>query len=87
MQRSEAEIAILEMLEDRDADKTICPSEAARVLAKARGAADAWRADMDRAHAAARTLASEGTVTLMQRGEAVEAPVGAYRIRRRDRGE
>ena len=45
MQRSEAETAILELLEDRVPDKTICPSEAARVLAKARGAADAWRED------------------------------------------
>lgn len=84
MQRDDAQIAILSLLEMRDPDKTICPSEAARALAKARGAPDDWRADMASAHAAARKLAQEGMVTPMQGGKAVAAPEGAYRIARAD---
>ena len=80
MPRDAAETAILDLLAARDAGKTICPSEAARALAIARGNPDDWRADMDRAHAAARALASEGAVRLMQGGAAVAEPEGAYRI-------
>ena len=84
MRSDPAEAAILTLLQARAPDATICPSEAARILASAREAPDNWRADMDRAHEAARRLADEGAVILRQGGEAVEEPKGAYRIGRRD---
>ena len=82
MRSDPAEAAILTLLRARAPDATICPSEAARTLAKARGAPEDWRADMNRAHDAARRLAEEGAVTLRQGGEVVETPKGAYRIGR-----
>ena len=82
MRSDPAEAAILTLLQRRAPDATICPSEAARSLAKARDAPDDWRADMDRAHDAARRLADKGAVTLRQGGKVVETPKGAYRIGR-----
>ena len=77
---TDAETAILDLLQARGEGKTICPSEAARALARARNLPDDWREDMDDAHAEARKLAGQGAVRLMQGGEEVEDPVGAYRI-------
>ena len=77
---TDAETAILDLLQARGEGKTICPSEAARALARARNLPDYWREDMDNAHAAARKLAGQGAVRLLQGGEEVEDPVGAYRI-------
>ncbi len=51
--------AILKLLGERSADKTICPSEAARAI----GGED-WRDLMPTVHAAARALAEEGIVEL-----------------------
>ena len=82
MSSDPVEAAILTLLQARAPDATICPSEAARTLAEARNAPNDWRADMDRAHDAARRLADEGAVTLRQGGEVVETPKGAYRIGR-----
>ncbi len=74
---TEARDAILKLLSERSADKTICPSEAARAI----GGED-WRALMPTLHAAARALAEEGIVELRQGGERVgtEGIVGPYRI-------
>lgn len=72
-----ARAAIQNLLRERDGDATICPSEAARLLA-----GDDWRAAMNVVHAAAADLAAEGRVRLSQRGKAVVRPVGAYRIGR-----
>ena len=70
--------AILALLATCGTDKTICPSEAARVIGGA-----AWRDAMPAAHAAARVLAEEGVVELRQGGvrQDPEATIiGAYRI-------
>ena len=74
---SEARAAILALLAGRDAGKTICPSEAARVIG-----GEAWREAIPAAHAAARALVAEGLVELRQGGKARDPDevVGAYRI-------
>jgi hypothetical protein len=69
--------AILQLLRERVAGATICPSEAARLVA-----GEDWRAAMDPVHAAAAKLATERAVRLTQRGETVMQPTGAYRIGR-----
>ena len=74
---SDARGAILALLAARDAGKTICPSEAARVIG-----GKAWRDAMPAAHAAARALVEEGLVELRQGGQPrdPDAIIGAYRI-------
>ena len=76
---SAARAAILDLLAARDADKTICPSEAAHAIGGA-----AWRDAMPAAHAAARALVAEGLVELRQGGARrdPDAIIGAYRIAR-----
>ena len=79
---SELERAVLDLLAERDAGKTICPSEAAR-----RVEPDAWREQMEPARDAARRLAGAGRIEITQRGEAID-PDGPFRgpIRLRLRG-
>ncbi|MEM9809839.1 MAG: DUF3253 domain-containing protein [Pseudomonadota bacterium] len=60
--------AILSLLYERAAGKTICPSEAARRLA---GAGD-WRALMTDIRTAGRALADEGVLVVRQGGETVD---------------
>ena len=69
--------AILNLLSKRGADKTICPSEAARAMD-----GENWRDLMPMIHAVARALAEEAIVELRQGGERIgrEAIVGPYRI-------
>ncbi|MEM6331137.1 MAG: DUF3253 domain-containing protein [Planctomycetota bacterium] len=66
-----AQQAILELLRRRGPGKSICPSEAARLMAPAD-----WRPQMPAVHAAAATLAGEGRLLVTQRGETV-APAAA----------
>jgi hypothetical protein len=75
-----ARAAILDLLAQRDAGKTICPSEAARALA-----GDAFRDEMDAVRAAAWELADEGAIEVTQHGEPVprESVRGPIRLRRR----
>ncbi|TCK75154.1 uncharacterized protein DUF3253 [Acidipila rosea] len=61
------ERAILELLRERGAEKTICPSEAAR-----RVAPDNWEPLMQQARAAARRLAAAGEIVVMQGGQRVD---------------
>lgn len=78
----ELERAVLDLLAERDPGKTICPSEAAR-----RVDPDAWREQMEPARDAARRLADEGRIEILQRGETVhpEGPFhGPIRLRLRD---
>jgi hypothetical protein len=59
--------AILELLDARGPDKTICPSDAARSLA----GEDDFRPYMDPVRAAAADLADEGKIEVTQKGEPV----------------
>ena len=63
----ELERAILELLRERGAEKTICPSEAAR-----RVAPDNWEPLMQQARAAAQRLAAAGEIVVMQGGQRVD---------------
>ncbi len=71
--------AILSLLAARGPGKTICPSEAARLI----GGED-WRGAMPAVHDAAHELVADGAIELRQGGEtrAADKIVGAYRIAR-----
>jgi len=73
----------LTLVAERGADKTICPSEAARAIGGAH-----WREAMPVIHAAAKALAEEGAVELRQGGKScgTEGIVGPYRIAGRSLG-
>lgn len=76
---NELERAIVDLLDQRAAGATICPSEAAR-----RVAADGWRELMEPARSAARRLVAVGEVEITQRGSVVDpsTATGPIRIRR-----
>jgi hypothetical protein len=62
------ESTILDLIEQRDEGKTICPSEAARAV----GGRD-WRALMPAAREAAARLADAGRIHVTQKGSEVDA--------------
>ena len=65
------EAAILELLAERGRDKTICPSEAAKLV----GGKDArrdWEGLMEPARAAARRLVAAGRIVIQQGGKVVD---------------
>jgi hypothetical protein len=73
------ESTILELLARRGAGKTICPSEAARLVAAralapgiADAAREAWEPLMEPARAAARRLTAAGRIVMMQGGQVVD---------------
>ena len=72
---------ILRLVAERGPDKTICPSEAARVVG-----GENWRDSMPDIHAAAGALAQEGAVELRQGGApcGIEGIIGPYRIAGRE---
>lgn len=76
------EAAILRLLTERGAGKTICPSEAARAAAASddRGA---WAPLMEPARAAARRLVAAGKVVVTQGGVVVDASTAKGPIRLR----
>ncbi|MDJ0667128.1 MAG: DUF3253 domain-containing protein [Desulfobacterales bacterium] len=78
------EAVILELLRMRGAHKTICPSEAAQIVAGRRSAND-WRALMPAARKAARRLVAKDRVDILQKGHVVDASTarGAIRVRLR----
>ncbi len=69
---NEIELVILEMLAERGAGKTICPSETARRMANLVGSPEQWRAWMSRTRATAIRMASRGTLVILQHGERVD---------------
>lgn len=73
------EAAIVELLQSRAQDASICPSEAARAV----GGAD-WRELMEPARRAARRLVAARTVEITQKGRVVDPSTakGPIRIRR-----
>lgn len=70
--------AILGLLAERGAGKTICPSEAARRVQPA-----AWRPLMDDARRVGARLAGEGRLVITQRGEPVDPAAAKGPIRYR----
>jgi len=79
-----AEARVVEVIErllsTRPPDATICPSEAARLLVPHH-----WRVLMPQVREVARGLALQGRVSIMQRGQCLDATLpwrGAIRIGR-----
>ncbi len=78
--------AILKLLRERGAGKTICPSEAARVVAGNGALSDdraRWEPLMEPARAAARRLVAHGRIAIVQGGVVVDPSTakGAIRLR------
>jgi hypothetical protein len=65
------EAAILELLAERGPDKTICPSEAAKLVGGKEARRD-WEGLMEPARAAARRLVVQGKIVMTQGGKAVD---------------
>ena len=78
------EAAILELLTERGRDKTICPSEAAKLVGGKETRRD-WEGLMEPARAAARRLVANGTIVITQHGKVVDPATakGAIRLRLR----
>jgi hypothetical protein len=79
------EAAILALLAERAEGATICPSEAARLLAGPQGD---WRAEMEAVHAATDLLLARGAIALSWKGAPLSSGPkqkrrGPYRIARR----
>lgn len=76
---TQLEHAILDLLAARAAGATICPSEAARVVAPA-----GWESLMDDVRRAANRLAAAGTIDITQRGTVVDPSTakGPIQLRR-----
>lgn len=76
------ETIILQLLEERGAGKTICPSEAARLIAELFGHPERWRAWLNRTRATAILMAKRGSILLLQKGKRIdpETPRGAIRL-------
>lgn len=77
------EEAICALLAARPRGATICPSEAARIVAGDRD--EAWRALMEPARRAARRLVDRGIVEITQRGVIVDPSTARGPIRLRAR--
>ena len=82
MSSGAAEKAVLDLLAERDPGKTICPSEAARIL----GGDDGFQDYMEPVRDAARKLVAEGRIEVTQKGEPVDLDTarGPIRLRSRD---
>jgi hypothetical protein len=76
----DAREAVLALLDERGPGKTICPSEAARRMAKP---GTDWRAQMQDIHEAVDMLHRERRIELSWKGEQLDRRRGAYRIARR----
>jgi hypothetical protein len=78
------EAAILELLAERDRSKTICPSEAAKLVGGTEARRD-WEALMEPARAAARRLVAAGKIVITQHGAVVHPSTvkGPIRLRLR----
>jgi hypothetical protein len=76
---ADLESAITDLLDQRGAGKTICPSEAAR-----RVDPQGWRDLMEPARDAARRLVDAGEIEMTQQGEVVDpgTATGPVRLRR-----
>lgn len=79
---SELEKTILELLAQRDAGKTICPSEAARAVAGS-DEREVWEPLMEPARAAARRLVAAEKIVITQGGQIVDGSTAKGPIRLR----
>jgi hypothetical protein len=81
---SALEAAILSLLTERGRDKTICPSEAAKLVGGKQARHD-WESLMEPARAAARRLAAAGSIVITQHGHVVNPSTakGPVRLRLR----
>jgi hypothetical protein len=77
---SELEAAILELLSERGAGKTICPSEAAKLVGGTAKRHD-WEGLMEPAREAARKLVKAGRIVVTQKGKVVDAAAAKGAIR------
>lgn len=75
------ERAILRLLAERGAGKTICPSEAARAVGGEEKAM--WEPLMEPARAAARRLVAQGAIVITQGGQVVDGSTAKGPIRLR----
>jgi hypothetical protein len=83
---TQLESAILALLHNKPKSTTICPSEAARLVAIQAGGDDesSWRPLMELARAAARRLVTKGLIVITQGGHVVDPSTarGAIRLRK-----
>jgi hypothetical protein len=76
------EAAILDLLAERGPDKTICPSEAAKLVGGTDTRRD-WESLMEPARAAARRLVAGGRIVVTQHGRVVDSSTSKGPIRLR----
>jgi hypothetical protein len=78
------EAAILQLLTERGRDKTICPSEAAKLVGGKDTRRD-WEGLMEPARAAARRLVAAGKIVITQGGRVIDPSTakGAIRLKLR----
>jgi hypothetical protein len=74
------EVTILELLAERGRDKTICPSEAAKIVG-GKGERRDWEGLMEPARAAARRLVAAGKIVIQQGGKIVDGATAKGPIR------
>ena len=74
------EAAILQLLAERGRDKTICPSEAAKLVG-GKDTRQAWEGLMEPARAAARRLVAQGKIVITQGGRVVDGSTAKGPIR------
>jgi hypothetical protein len=79
MTNDPAEQAILRLVMARGAEKSICPTEAARDLAPAAAADDAWRKFLHPVRLAAQRLAKAGRIEILRKGKPI-APGDAHGV-------
>jgi hypothetical protein len=82
MTNDPAEQAILDLVSERGADKSICPTDAARRLA-GNPKDDSWRGKLSPVRLAAQRLAKAGKIEILRKGKAVapEDARGVIRLR------
>ena len=81
---TQLEAAILDLLAERGRDKTICPSEAAKLVGGSDTRHD-WESLMEPARAAARRLVAAGRIVVTQKGQIVDPSTAKGPIRLRSR--
>ena len=79
---AQLEAAILSLLAERGRDKTICPSEAAKLVGGTDNRHD-WETLMEPARAAARRLVAAGRIVITQKGHIVDPSTAKGPIRLR----